>query len=405
MTGILVRIFGGWRRVRISGTGAERVISELADRGFRLWHVVRRRDELTALVTEDGFEALVMIAEGTMVEVVPLAQGGLPFRWRQLRRRPFLLAGLVTAMALTWYVTSHIWVVEVTVPNLGPSQRQQLILAAEASGLRLGANRQGLDIPAVRRHMLALLPQYAWIGIHTRGVVANIDALRIVNRPPDHLPSKLVAGQSGKVTQVFVYIGAAEVLPGESVQRGQTLISGVVSGEVPVQPEGAKKPLEQSVLTPAEGQVMADVTYTEKLFQPYRKNVRRPTGQVYVRRFVEWDQSALTEVPNPFPMRFSHYSVTKKVQPLSFAGVRLPVQFIEMVYNDEEERSVPLSRKAAEAYAKRRVEEEIQRKVPKDATRVRQMWRVVPSKRGVSVTLTWVMNRNIAEPPRGTNKT
>lgn len=404
MSGILMRLFSGWRRVRIKGRGAERVLSELAGRGFRVWQIQRRRDELYALMTEDGYNRLLVLTESRPLEVVSLSQGGLPFRWRQWRQRPFLLLGLFTSLAMIWWATSRIWVVEVTVPNLAPGEQQQLIQAAESSGLQLGSNRSTLNIPQVRRHMLGQLPQYSWIGIHTRGVVAEIDAVRIVNRPPDHLPPKLVAAQSGKVTAVFVYIGAAEVLPGEEVQRGQTLISGVVSGEPPVQPEGTQKPLEKSVVTPAEGEVLADVTYRKKLFQPLRKQIVRPTGRVYIQRFVEWDKSALTEVPNLRPLSYAHYRTRKKVEPLSFAGVHLPVQVIEMVYNEEAIRSVPLTSKAAEAYAKERLTRELERQVPKRATHVKQSWRVVHSKKGVWVTLTWVINRNIAKPPKGVDK-
>ncbi len=404
MSGILVRLFSGWRRVRIKGRGAERVLSALADRGFRVWQIQRRRDELYALLTEEGYDHLLFLTEGRPFEVTSVSQGGLPFRWRQWRRRPFLLLGLLTSLAMIWCATSRIWVVEVRVPNLAPGEEQQLIHVAESSGLRLGSSRNAINIPKVRRHMLGQLPQYSWIGIHTKGVVAEIDAVRIVKRPPDHLPPRLVAAQSGKVTAVFVYIGAADVLPGEEVRRGQTLISGVVSGEPPVQPEGNKKPVEESVVTPAEGEVMADVTYRKKLFQPLRKEVARPTGRVYIKRFVEWDKSALAEIPNLRPLGFSHYQVRKKVEPLRFADVHLPVQVIEMVYNEEDIRSVPLTVKAAEAYAKERLTRELEHQVPKDSIRVKQSWRVVRSKKGVWVTLTWVMNRNIAKPPKGVDK-
>lgn len=397
MSGLLVRLFGGWRIVRIQGPRAERLISALANHGYRMWRIERHRDELEGMVTQTGYEVLIALAKEAGVEVVTVRRGGLPFRWRQMRRRPFLFAGLVTALLMVWYATGHIWVVEVAIPNMPPAQQEQLLQNAEAAGLRVGASRS-IDIHAVRRHMLQTLPGYSWIGLHTDGVVAVIDGIRIVKRPDDYLPPKLVANANGKVTSIFVYIGSAEVMPGEEVRRGQTLITGVVTGEPPGQEE-AKDKKEESVVTPAEGEVLANVNYQVKVFQPFRKEVGRPTGKVYVQRFLEFDRRSIVEIPHLTPLPFRYYDVQKKVQTVRFAGVDLPVRIIEMVYNEKVIKSVPLKFKAAARLAQERAAAEIRQEVPKGSIRVRQSEKLVQTKGGLWVTLTWVMNRNIAEPP------
>ncbi len=396
MSGVLVRLFGGWRVVRIRGRKAERLLSQLAERGFRIWRVARRRDELHCLVTEEGYETLASLAEEMGVEVLSLRQGGLPFRWQQVRRRPFLLVGLASAWALVLYATSHIWAIEVVVPRLPAPAREQLVRAAETAGLRVGSTRSRLDIASIRRTMLAELPEYSWIGLHTHGMVAIIDAIRLVNRPPDHLPPRLIATANGTVTAVYVYMGAADVSRGETVHKGQTLISGVVSGELP---GGGEKPQEESVVTPAEGQVMADVTYREKIFQPFKNEHQVETGRVFVRRFLEWNRSQVTEIPNLMPMSFTHYRETKVVTPVRFAGITLPVRFIEMVYNETVIKTVPLSAKGAVQLGRDRALEALARTVPAGGQRVSQSIAVSPQRRGVWITATWVINRNIAAPP------
>ncbi|MCL5116856.1 MAG: sporulation protein YqfD [Firmicutes bacterium] len=404
MTGILIRLFGGWRLVRVRGRQAEQLISALTVRGYRMWKVRRYGDELEGLLTQAGYDVLAVLAEELGTEVRSLRQGGLPFRWRQVKGRPFLLAGLATAWLMVLYMTSHIWAIEVVVPNLSIAQQERLIHTAEVSGLRVGASRSHLNIPHIRRLMLQDLPEYSWIGIHTQGMVAFIDAVKLVNRPPNHLPTKLVATASGKVTAVYVYMGAAEVLPGETVQRGQTLISGVVSGELPIQPEGAKKPMEESVVTPAEGQVMADVTYRVKLFQPLRERRLVTTGRVYVERFLELDQSAVVTIPSLGAMPFQRYQVQKNVEAIGFAGVDLPVRLIQIVYNEEVEHTVPLTLKSAAERGRQRALQAMRKRVPRDGVRVARSERIAAAKGGVWVTLTWVMNRNIAVPPGAAKK-
>lgn len=403
MTGLLLRLFTGWRLIRLKGRQSERLISGVVSRGYRLWHVERQRDELWCLVTEEGYEALSSLASEFAIEIATERRGGLPFRWRQFRSRPFLAVGLASAWLLVWYMTSHIWAIQVVAPQATPATQAELIAAAARSGLRIGAGTNRLDIPQIRRTMLSSLPQYSWIGIHTRGMVAVIDAVRFVERPSNHLPARLVASSAGRVTEVYVYMGTADVGRDELVQKGQTLISGVVIDAPPIQPKGAKKPVEESVLTPAEGQVLADVTYRVHLFQPLKESRQIATGHSFVQYFLEFGRSYVMTIPLMSPMPFKHYDIQKIVRPIRFAGIELPVEVVQLVYNEKVIHTVSLSAHDAIRQGRQRALAEMEKKIPKDGKPVRQSLKVAAEKTGVWVTLTRVINHNIAAPPNAAN--
>ncbi len=399
MSGLLLRALAGWRQIRIKGGRAEHLVSRLIAEGYRLWKVERRGNELWALISEEGFEVLAQLAQELGVELITARRGGLPFRWRQIRQRPFLLLGFVSAWLIVLYATSHVWAIKVTEPNLPPSAQSELIRAAGRAGLKIGANERRLNIPDIRRKMLSRLPEYSWIGIHIKGMVAVIDGIRFVKRPPDHLPPRLVATRSGKVTAIFVYMGAADVLVGEQVQKGQSLISGVVTEVAARQPNDAKKPVEESVLTPAEGEVRADVTYQQRLFQPFVAKRLVKTGHKRHRRFVQFEGGGMLAIPSLSPIPFTHYTVEKNVRDVSFAGVGLPVRVIDLVYNEEVIHTVRLNRREAVQRGRIKALVDLRKKVPKNGQRVGSIMAVSYAKDGVWVTQTWIINCNIAAPP------
>ncbi|MCY0879135.1 MAG: sporulation protein YqfD [Firmicutes bacterium] len=401
MKGYLVRILGGWRQVRLRGQQLERLVEYFLDDGFEMWQLTRDREGFSAQVTERGYQALVARAADLGIDVVTVRAGGLPMRWREVRRRPFLLAGLLTWWLMVSYAMSHVWVVNVDAPGLSSSEAQALVSAARRAGLTVGVLRNHLDIPQVRRRMLNQLPQFSWIGVRLKGMVAMIEAVPLVVRPPDHLPSRLVASKSGRVTAVDVYMGASEVAPGEFVKAGQTLIQGVIIAKPPGAGDETGEAPEAHVLTPAEGQVMADVTYRVSVAQPLVQREEERTGRIFIRHFVVFDQNAIWPVPTLSAVPFRAYAEEKIREPLRFAGVDLPIELISVVYNEIVAKSVQLTPRQARMLAEARALEEMRRMVPRDATRVRQSVTVESGKQGVRATMVWVMNENIAKPPPG----
>ncbi|MCY0898765.1 MAG: sporulation protein YqfD [Firmicutes bacterium] len=401
MKGYLARTLGGWRQVRLRGHRPERLVEQCLAEGFEMWQLERDHGDLMALVTERGYQALVRLAPDLGIDIASIRQGGLPMRWHEIRRRPFLLVGLLTWWAIVSYATSRVWVVNVDVPNVSVVEAQALLTAARLAGLAVGVPRHLLNIPQIRRRMLSELPQFSWIGIHTRGMVAMIEAVPLVVRPPNHLPSRLVASKSGRVTAVEVYMGAAEVAPGENVKAGQTLIQGVVTAKLPDRDtdEGAER--EESVVTPAEGRVLADVTYRVTAFQALKSEERKLTGRTFVQRFLLLNDRTIWPIPTLSSNPFRSYVEEKFQEPIHWAGVDLPIEMISVVYNEVVTKSVHLTPVQARSLARERALNEIRRMVPGDATRVRESQTVKTERTGVRVTIEWVMNENIAKPPQG----
>ncbi len=398
MSDFLYRVLSGWIEVSVSGRQVEHLISQVAEEGYRLWDVQRGGDTYTFFATLSAIPSIQRVAEEKGLAVTHLRRGGLPIEWRKSQRRPFLWVGVLTAIVIVFYATSRIWVVDVVTPNISAKAREQLVLTAEGAGLSLGSVRAHLDVQAIRTRMIRALPQYAWIGISVHGVLASIQVVPLVLRPRLHTFSSIVASHAGEITQVLVYMGAPEVSVGEIVHKGQTLISGSVSAPSRIQPDGAQEPQRETVMTPAEGDVFANVAHGVEVFQPFMQQTAHTTSKVFVQAFLfvadrgPWQYQGFGQIP------FHHYQTRRVMTQVQYRGVNLPIKLLKIVYNETIITKRRLSRARALASAAKRATEQLAHTLHDKGPVVREIQRARWTTTGVWVQVVWIVNQNIAQP-------
>ncbi|AUW93215.1 hypothetical protein BXT84_03975 [Sulfobacillus thermotolerans] len=398
MIDFLYRLVFGWIEITLTGRNPEEAISRLVLAGPRLWNVRQTDKGYTFTVSLQGIVWLRKSVRGYHCRVRFGRRGGLPFKVQALKQRPFLGVGALTALFLIVFATSRIWVIDAPGANISHEAQEQLVAAAEQAGVHIGMLRSRMNLNAERQRMQRRLPQYAWIGLSVHGMLVTIHVIPLVNRPPDALPSKLVAARDGVVTSVLVFIGDPEVVAGERVHKGQTLISGAVSAQIPVQPPDAKQPITDAVKTPAKGDVFADVRYAATWWQPFRFWALKPTGRRFEQDFLKLADGEPILLKGYGAVPFRYYWRQKIVQPLQWREVTLPVEEVKIVYNELQRRHQLLSRKQALARAVAEVTQRLQHEAH-GGTRVREQRIVHWTKQGVSVHLIWTVNQNIAVPP------
>ncbi len=399
MIDFLYRMLFGWIEVTVSGGTPEGTISRLALGGLRLWRIRKTPGGYAFTLSLRGVPALRHAVRGQHSRVRFGRRGGWPFKVREMRRRPFLGVGAVTALALIVFVTSRIWVVDAPGTQVSPTARAQIIQAAAKAGVHIGMARSRMNLNAERQSMQRALPQYAWIGLSVHGMLVTIHVIPLVNPSPDALPRRLVASHNGTVTSVLVFMGDPEVMAGEQVRKGQTLISGAVSAPLPVQPPGAAKPITDAVKTPAEGEVYANVRYQDTVSQPYSFWTLQPTGRAFEQVYVQFAAEPPVLLKGYGAVPFRYYRARKFARQVRWRAVNLPVKEVKIVYNDLQRRHQTLSRKQALEQALAAVTHRMHAAVH-GGTRVGEQRIVHWTNRGVSVQLIWTVNQNIAVPVR-----
>ncbi|MBE3550562.1 MAG: sporulation protein YqfD [Brockia lithotrophica] len=201
------------------------------------------------------------------------------YAWlRSLRAHPGGIAGFTAFLLLLWVWSGFIWVVRVEtegayVPPASetggdrPSARgfdSRLAAAVREDlgrlGVRPGTWKGNLPPPeAISAHLRELHPELGWVGFSVDGVVARVVVVPKIGdpTPPPGVPQHLVAAKRAVVVGYELAAGKLRVRPGDSVEPGEILISGVLGQE-----GGETK------LVPARGRVFGEVWYEVEVSVP-----------------------------------------------------------------------------------------------------------------------------------------
>lgn len=219
----------GYVIIRANGRRLEALINSAVRAGIPLWRIRRASDTLMVAEAHAGdFRRLARHGRRLQVRVDVLEKGGVPIWAARARRRPALvLGGALFAAALYW-LGQFVWFVHVD--GAQTLSTADVLRAAERAGLHPGAARHAVRRESVERTLHLELPDLAWAAVELRGTVATV---RVVERtgadPSLTQPGHVVAVRDGIVERVSVTAGEALVAPGDTVQAGMPLISGVLT--------------------------------------------------------------------------------------------------------------------------------------------------------------------------------
>ena len=219
----------GYLVILVKGAALERLLNLASANGIYLWDIRRYRPDLMiASVGIRGYRALRPYLHRTHCQARIQRRRGLPFLRHRLCRRAGFLVGFLLFVVTLAVLTSFIWRVEL----VGLKKIPAPVLRANLRrlGLYRGVWRGRLEKDKIQRDLEIMTPQASWIGIEIRGMVAVVRVVERVTPPPAPKAGDLVAARDGLVTKVVVYQGTPVVAEGETVRRGQLLVSGTEIG-------------------------------------------------------------------------------------------------------------------------------------------------------------------------------
>lgn len=273
----LINFLLGTVRVCFSGPFPERLINLCAQEGVSFW-AVEWLDEHTVRLTlrRGGLKKLEELAARVDCQVERERGRGLPLFLGKFRTRYAFLLGLAFALCAVTVLSRFVLVIQVTGNETVPtavilSQLRQL-------GVRPGVYGLSLDRKQLAQEALLELDGLSWMAINLHGTRLEV-LVREAVEPPERVDVAenidLVAEADGIVLHVEPELGDALVKEGDTVARGDVLISGTVTLEPP-QYSGFPTRYYQ---THARGRVWARTWRTLTAAIPLEAQVKEYTGQ------------------------------------------------------------------------------------------------------------------------------
>lgn len=223
----------GYVAVKVWGYSVERLLNLCGNHDVLVWDIEDHGDYHTMHISIAGFFALKPLLKKTGTRVTVLGKYGLPFFVSKMWRRKLFVAGLVCCI-LFWCLSSRfIWDIRIE-GNFGLTE-DVLMDYLEGQGVHTAMKKSELEIEKLEQALREDYDLITWTSVQLRGTTLLIhikeNEMPVYdnqNKAETDKGMDLVAEKEGVVTYIITRSGVPQVACGDSVQKGDVLVSGAV---------------------------------------------------------------------------------------------------------------------------------------------------------------------------------
>jgi len=261
------RTLGGLAHMEIKGCMPEFFLNECLKNNIEIVSA-KKKDlfSLELLLPSSAIERTEILAAGKGYTAVTLQQGRAWRAFLKCRIFPALL-GICIVLLLFW---SKFYVWEIEISGNETVSDGEILSALSESGVTSGAFWPGFSADNIRSEVLALIPELSWITVNMHGSLAEVIAVERQKKPEmvfEGECASIKAGKEGFIRQVNTLVGQSSVKPGQIVQKGDVLISGVL--------ESSFSPAR---FVKAQGRVFAETNTEYIAVSPQKLGLRSYSG-------------------------------------------------------------------------------------------------------------------------------
>lgn len=230
---LLLRLWNylrGYVIILVEGYFLEKFINICTHRQIYLWDVKRRKNcVMTMKVSIKGFKMIKPVSRKANCRVRILKKRGLPFIFSRYRRRKTFVLGAVFFIFTFYVLTSFIWAVEVT--GNKKLETRFIVEKLASMGIKPGVLKFNINTEKVVNYMMLDIDQLSWISVTVKGTKVKVQLAERIS-PPELVhkdePCNIVAARDGVIKSIIVKDGQEMVKAGDTVIKGQILISGSI---------------------------------------------------------------------------------------------------------------------------------------------------------------------------------
>ena len=338
INGFISRLTGFYGLCSHEGKGIE-FLNALNSSGAYVWRLQSDGAAARARVSVFGYKAAMKaINELGYTEKAY----GLPFIILKYKKRAGLAVGSALGLILIFVSTLFAWEIEIT-GNKTVGEKE-ILYVLEELGIKNGSFIPSIDVGGTNDRLVSALPELSSASLHIDGTKLCVDVIERV-RPPERVDASgvydVVAAHDGVVLRVEAYNGRPEVKAGDTVVKGQVLISGYyTAGDEP----------RVVIAAHASGRVVAGYFKEFVYTVPLDFRVRSYTGRTEIRtEYGLFGGEIRTYLGKAFP--FALFEAELNVQKPALGPLKLPVTKATLTLREYSYETVSLTRDQAEEKA------------------------------------------------------
>lgn len=354
----LIWFIKGYVIINVEGKFPERFLNVCANRGILVADVTYLSEKnVRCLMSLKAYKETEEIAKKTFVKINVVSMKGMPVIFSKYKKRKWFLFGPLAFFAVIILLNMFVWEIEISgCNNVLPADIEKNL--AEF-GVKTGALRFTIDEKLVKNKMLLKMPELSWLWIDKHGSKLTVNVRESVPKPEmfdkdDYC--NIVATKDGIIDSVIVKSGTLMFSLGDTVQKNDILVSGLMLSERNIMPRKLQ----------ADGEIYARVWYEKTEDFSLFEEKKTETGRVSKRRKIKlfgWEF-----VPFWYKeTEFSEYTTQTDVFELAVFGKYLGLKITTDIFKEYTVESIPLSEETVKDSGIKLLLEKIDEEAPPQA--------------------------------------
>lgn len=378
----------GYVIIIVSGPAVEKFINICTRRQILLWDIERLgHSEVLMKMSIRGFKNARSAARKSGCRIRIKARRGLPFIIGRYKKRKGFVAGIFAFAVLVYLMTSIIWSIEITGNYNVDSDR--IMAQLNEMGIFRGATKRSVNPKYLADRLMLENSELSWVGVEIKGtkliisVREGIEPPQVISRDQ---PCNVIASKDGIIVSVRAKNGLAKVKEGDTVKKGQVLISGEME---------SANPEFGTMYVHAIGEVLARTWYEVKKEVPAKIINRVRTGNEWNRYTVYFLDFKIRLPSGNNPFELYETDILDKA-PVIMNRFKLPFGLIIEKHHELREEEEVLEREQARELAQKMAMDMISGMVPKEAEIIDRQMQIITSEGKEYLTVTVECTENIA---------
>lgn len=329
-----------WGRVTFSvkNGSCEQFLNRCMEQNIPIQNIHNIAFELTASVPARYYKQLHKIARKSHCTLRCTKKQGICFTAYKLKGRYGLAVGAVLFILLPYLFENFVWnIVYYQIPQ---QQQVQIERILYQNGIYTGKKAKQDDLDTAQQQILLSMPEYAWASLNfVRGKII-VEAGTITNKPAIITGEvcDIVAACDGIITQMEVYEGFKQKTIGQSVAKGEVLVSGITQ-------DRNMKVVESHSYARIIAKIQKDYVITQPL--SYTENISTGTIKRYYKL-----QLPFAEIPLYYKIQPPENNYLQiRTEPVILLGFCIPASLYITEYVETAPKRIELTQEQAKSKA------------------------------------------------------
>lgn len=305
------RFLFGFLTVAFYGDCAEQILNIAAKNSIKVWNLRFKKGYIIGNISIKNFIKLRHLKRGIKCKIKIIKKNGLIFRFKKYGRRTGVFIGIILFFAILFIMSNFVWIINVE-GNVNIS-RQEILNSCRDIGIYVGMPKNEINTKYDAQKFLLQQKGLAWGSLNLEGCVltVNLSEAKFSDKEKRETPSNLKATFDGKISKIDVKSGNVLVRVGDTVSRGDLLVSGIVEN------------MGSTLFVYSEGTVTAKTRRTYSAEGKYKQIKTLENGKVITRNTIDFFG---LRIPLYLGSVKAESTYTKEVKNLKLFGKEIPIK-------------------------------------------------------------------------------